>query len=106
MSTNPWTAEALANDYHLGDATQAAMIAAENGDDPAINCGACRARAGHYKNTIGTHKCTRCGAILLTWKQDDDGRWYQVWSDEQNQHHDYDPSMGTVDERETGWTGR
>lgn len=95
MSTNPWTLEALANDYHLGDATEAAKIAAENGADPAVTCGVCRERAAYYKATIGTEKCTRCGAIRLSWKQDDEGHWHQVWSDAQNQHHTYDPA-GTV----------
>lgn len=64
-STNPWTQEQLANDYHFGDRREAMLIALENGQDAPLECGKCGGEA-HYKNTIGTEKCTACGALRLT----------------------------------------
>lgn len=68
MAENPYTAEALMNDYHLGSAREAALIRAENGTDTMV-CGqwatdgsGCGGTAW-YKHTIGTHKCWTCGAL-------------------------------------------
>lgn len=60
MKRNSWTAQMLANDYHVGDATQAALIVAENGNKTKT-CGQC-GREAFYKHTIGSYKCS-CGAV-------------------------------------------
>lgn len=73
-STNPWTREALMNDYHFGDKREALLIALENGQDAPIVCGECGGEA-HYKNTIGTEKCTGCGAIRISYVLDADGKF-------------------------------
>lgn len=67
--TNYWTDQALALDYHAGSRTQAALIIRENDGRGILTCGQCGGDA-HYKHTIGTHKCTRCDALLLggTWE--------------------------------------
>ena len=62
--SNPWTAQQIANDMHLGSRVEAALIAAENGNDEPLTCGKCGG-AAHYKHTIGTEKCISCGSLRL-----------------------------------------
>ena len=66
---NYWTQQQLARGYHAGDEEQAALLTAENTIDTARTCGRCGGDA-HYKHTVGTQKCIRCGALHIG-----SGRW-------------------------------
>lgn len=66
MAHNPWTDEMLAKDYHLGSKREAALIARENGNDPAVRCGHCKQMKGFYKGTVGSVVCYGCGSIRVT----------------------------------------
>lgn len=60
---NPWTAAAIANDYHLGSSGEAALIARENGTE-SRPCGKCAGTAW-YRGTVGAFQCTDCRALLV-----------------------------------------
>ncbi|QSL67789.1 hypothetical protein [Nocardia phage P3.1] len=65
MSRNKWTDEMLAKDYHLGSKREAALIAQENGSDPAVKCGNCGEVEGYYKGTVGAVVCYVCGSVRV-----------------------------------------
>ena len=64
MAHNPWTDLALANDYHLGDRREAALIAADNDNDAPVTCGQCSAKA-YYRATVGAIQCYTCRSIEI-----------------------------------------
>lgn len=83
MTQNPWTQAALMNDYHLGSRREAALIARENGNEPAERCGKCGEMSVHYRQTVGAYQCVRCHAIRSTPVRAEDGTYPR------DEHGDY-----------------
>ena len=77
MTTNYWTNHALANDYHLGDSREAALIRQENAGHDVLTCGNCGSEA-HYRATVGATQCIRCRSIQL-WDVEPDGKYVERW---------------------------
>lgn len=78
FTENPWTTDAIVNDYHLGSRSEARMIAAENGHEPAVECGHCGRVNAFYRHTAGTVQCFSCRSLLLV--RDEGGAAVYRWS--------------------------
>lgn len=61
---NPWTEKALADDLHLGDPVEAAIIVREGEGFEVLDCGRCGGKA-YFRPTVGAFQCWDCRAILL-----------------------------------------